>query len=90
MASYAVIYAQDEDATEETVSLREAIAGTMSPLVAFAFMVFVLIYAPCLATIAVIRREAGGWKWVGFSVAFSMTLAWILAFSIITIGGVFA
>ena len=90
VASYAVIYAQDEDATEETVSLREAIAGTMSPLVAFAFMVFVLIYAPCLATIAVIRREAGGWKWVGFSVAFSMTLAWILAFSIITIGGVFA
>ena len=90
VASYAVIYAQGEDATEESLSLREAIAGTMSPMVAFAFMVFILIYAPCLATIAVIRREAGGWHWVGFSVAFSMTLAWTLAFSIITFGGLIA
>ena len=90
VASYAVIYAQDEESTEESASLREAIAGTMSPMVAFAFMVFILIYAPCLATIAVIRREAGGWHWVGFSVAFSMTLAWTLAFSIITVGGIIA
>ena len=90
VASYAVIYAQGEDATEESTSLREAISGTMSPLVAFSFMVFILIYAPCLATIAVIRREAGGWHWVGFSVAFSMTLAWGLAFGITTVGGVFA
>ena len=90
VASYAVIYAQGEDANEESISLRQAIAGTMSPLVAFAFLVFILIYAPCLATIAVIRREAGSWKWVGFTVAFSMTLAWLLAFGIITIGGAIA
>ena len=90
VASYAVIYAQGEDANEESVSLRQAIAGTMSPLVAFAFLVYILIYAPCLATIAVIRREAGSWKWVGFSVGFSMTLAWLLAFGIVTIGGVIA
>ena len=90
VASYAVIYAQGEDATEESISLREAISGTMSPLVAFAFMVFILIYSPCLATIAVIRREAGGWHWVGFSVAFSLTLAWGLAFGITAVGGMMA
>lgn len=90
VASYAVIYAQGEDATEESGSLRKALAGSMNPLVAAAFMVFILIYAPCLATIAVIRREAGGWHWVGFSVGFSMTLAWVLAFSIVTVGGMFA
>ncbi len=90
VASYAVIYAQGEDANEESISLREAIAGTMSPLVAFAFLVFILIYAPCLATIAVIRREAGSWRWVGFSIGFSLTLAWTLAFTIITIGGAIA
>ncbi|OEJ64452.1 ferrous iron transport protein B, partial [Magnetovibrio blakemorei] len=90
VASYAVIYAQGEDATEESDSLRNALAGTMNPLVAFAFMVFILIYVPCLATIAVIRREAGSWQWAGFSVAFSMSLAWVLAFGIITIGGLFA
>lgn len=90
VASYAIIYAQGEGATEESASLRQAISGTMSPLVAFAFMVFILIYAPCLATIAVIRREAGSWRWVGFSIAFSMTLAWGLAFSIIITGGIIA
>jgi ferrous iron transport protein B len=89
VASYAVIYAQGENATEESTSLRQALAGTMTPLAAFAFMVFVLIYLPCLATVAVIRREAGGWRWVGFSAAFSLTLAWGLAFAVTVIGGVF-
>ncbi len=65
-------------------------AGTMPPLVAFAFMVFALLYSPCLGTLAAIRREAGSWKWAGFSVAFSLTLAWFLAFGIITIGGLVA
>ncbi len=87
VASYAVIYSQGEDSTEESTGLRQALAETMSPLVAFAFMVFALLYAPCLATIAAIRREAGGWRWAGFSVAFSLVIAWTLAFSIVTAGG---
>ncbi|WP_460018443.1 ferrous iron transport protein B [Magnetospira thiophila] len=87
VASYAVMYAQGEDANEESTGLRQAIAGSMSPLVAFAFMVFILLYAPCLATIAVIKREAGGWKWAGFSVAFSLVLAYTMAFGIVTVGG---
>ncbi|MEG3619803.1 ferrous iron transport protein B [Magnetovibrio sp. PR-2] len=90
VASYAVIYSQGEDATEESDSLRDALSATMNPLVAFAFMVFVLIYVPCLATIAVIKREAGSWKWAGFSVGFSMSLAWLLAFAIVSIGRVIA
>ncbi len=89
VASYAVIYAQDEESTEESTSLRSVLSTTMTPLVAFAFMVFTLLYTPCLATIAVIRREAGSWAWAGFSIAFSMALAWTLAFAIITIGGLF-
>ncbi len=90
VASYAVLYAQDEEGDAESASLRNVLAGTMTPLVAFAFMVFALLYAPCLATIAVIRREAGGWRWAGFSVAFSLTVAWVLAFGIVTIGGIVA
>ncbi|MBF0369533.1 MAG: ferrous iron transport protein B [Magnetococcales bacterium] len=90
VASYAVLYSQGEEATEESDSLREVLAGTMSPLVAFSFMVFALLYAPCLATIAAIRREAGGWRWAGFSVVFSLTLAWTLAFSIVKVGHLLA
>jgi ferrous iron transport protein B len=89
VASYAVIYAQDEESTEESVSLKNVLAKTMSPLVAFSFMIFVLLYTPCLATIAVIRREAGSWKWAGFSVVFSLVLAWSLAFVILTVGNLF-
>ena len=89
VASYAVLYAQDKESTEESDSLKEVLATTMSPLVAFAFMVFTLLYAPCLATIATIRREAGGWKWAGFSVVFSLSVAWSLSFMVLHVGAVF-
>ena len=88
VASYAIIYSQGSDSNEESIGLREAIAGTMTPLLAFAFMVFALLYAPCLATMAVIRRETGSWRWVGFSVAFSFSVAWTMAYGIVTIGGI--
>ncbi|MCF6280852.1 MAG: ferrous iron transport protein B [Candidatus Polarisedimenticolaceae bacterium] len=86
VASYAVLYNQDEADTEESASLRSAISGSMSQVTAFAFMVFALLYAPCLATIAAIRREAGGWRWAGFSVVFSLTIAYSLAFVVTLLG----
>ncbi|MBF0381768.1 MAG: ferrous iron transport protein B [Magnetococcales bacterium] len=89
VASYAVIYSQGEDESEESASLRTVLASTMTPLVAMAFMVFALFYAPCLATIATIKSETGSWKWAGFSVVFSTMIAYTLAFSVVTIGGMF-
>ncbi|MEG3639365.1 ferrous iron transport protein B [Magnetococcus sp. PR-3] len=87
VASYAVIYAQDEGSTEQSATLRKALAASMSPLVAFAFMIFALFYAPCIATIATIRQEAGGWRWAIFSFFFSFSLAWSMAWIIVHIGG---
>ncbi len=84
VASYAVLYAQ----SKESEGLMSAISGTMNPAQAFAFMVFALLYLPCLATIGAIRREAGSWKWVGFSVAYSLGLAWSLALIIVNLGKV--
>lgn len=84
VASYSVLYAQTRD--PESPGLRSALGETMSSLTAFAFMVFALLYSPCLSTIAVIRRETGRWRWAGFSVAFSFTLAWSLAFAIVAVG----
>ncbi len=55
----------------------------MTPLVAYAFMAFVLIYTPCLGTVAVIRRETNSWKWTLFSVGYSVVLAWLVAFLIV-------
>ncbi len=57
-----------------------------TPLVAYAFMAFCLIYIPCAATIAVIKRETNSWKWAGFSVGYTIALGWIIAFLIYQIG----
>ncbi len=52
----------------------------ITPLVAMAFMLFILIYFPCIATIATIKNESGQWKWALFLVIYTTTLAWIVAF----------
>ena len=57
----------------------------MAPVSAFAFMAFVLIYVPCLATIGVIRAEAGG-RWAAFAVAYEMILAYLVALLIVGVG----
>ena len=59
-----------------------------SPLSAYAFMVFTLIYTPCLATMAVMKREIG-WKWTIFSIIYSLSIAWLLSTLIYQIGKLF-
>ena len=88
VASYAVIYAPAMGRHEGSLGLRAAVAASMTPVTSIAFMVFLLLYSPCLSTIAVIRRESGSWRWAGFSVGFSLCIAWLLALSIVTIGGI--
>ena len=63
-------------------------AAGFTPLAAFSFMIFVLLYFPCVATIATLRREAGaGWAW--FTVFHSLILAWLMSFLIYQIGMIF-
>jgi ferrous iron transport protein B len=71
------------DEAEKGEALKLALKKSgMTALSAYALMAFVLIYVPCLATISVIRRETNSWKWTGFSIAYSTTLAWLVAFLI--------
>ena len=75
---------------EESEALREALQNETrpdgskmyNPLVAYALMVFVLLYLPCVATIAVIKRETNSWRWPIFTVFYTTALAWIVAFII--------
>ena len=63
-------------------------AAGFTTLTAFSFMLFVLLYFPCVATIATLRREAGrGWAW--FTVFHSLALAWIVSFAVYQIGQLF-
>jgi ferrous iron transport protein B len=61
-----------------------------TPLVAYAFMAFSLVYAPCAATLAIIRRETRSWKWSAFAVGYGLLLGWVLATLIFQIGRAFA
>jgi ferrous iron transport protein B len=56
------------------------------PVVAFAFLMFVLIYFPCIAVIAAIKKESGSWKWAAFTILYTTGLAWLFAFLVNQIG----
>jgi ferrous iron transport protein B len=68
--------------------LSTALAGSFTPLSAYAFMVMSLIYIPCIATIAVIKREAG-WRWTGLAVGYSLMLGWLVAVIVYQVGRAF-
>jgi ferrous iron transport protein B len=72
-----------------TSTLAVALTASISPLTAFALMVFVLLYIPCLATVGAIRKETGSWRWTSFSIFYQLILAYLVAFAIIILGGFF-
>jgi len=74
---------------EEELSLILRDRSGLTPITAYAFLVFVLIYTPCLATLAAIRQETGTMKWTLFSVFYEITLAWVLAFVVVQVGRFF-
>ncbi len=78
--------AGDETEDAEHGALRDRLTEHYTPLVGFCFMVFTLIYTPCLATVAVIRKETNSWRWALFSIAYSVVLAWIVTFAIYQCG----
>lgn len=85
VSTLSVLYTNNEDV--ESVNLAERIPIT--PLVAFCYMLFVLIYFPCIATIAAIKNESGGWKWAIFTAAYTTILAWIVTFVVYQTGRLF-
>ncbi len=71
-----------DDNDETSGALTRALQADphLNPLIAFTMMVFVLIYVPCFAAVAVMYRESGSWKWAALMVGYTTTLAWIVSF----------
>jgi ferrous iron transport protein B len=74
---------------QNKVAMSTKLHTIFTPLTAYTFMAFTLLYTPCLATVAVIKKETGSWKWAAFAIAYSLALAWIVAFLIYRVGLLF-
>ena len=85
VSSLSVLYNNEAEVDGEGWTSRLGI----TPLVGFCYMLFVLLYFPCVATIAAIREESGRWRWALFTVVYTTLLAWIVTFVVYQVGSLF-
>ncbi|MCX6252621.1 MAG: ferrous iron transport protein B [Bacteroidetes bacterium] len=60
-----------------------------SPIAGISYLLFILIYMPCIAVIATVRKESASWKWTTFLIVYTTSLAWLLSFAIYQVGSLF-
>lgn len=92
-----VLYADDETVADDTADnakkytvLRQKMeADGITPLIAFSYLLFVLIYFPCIATIAAVKGETGSWRWAAFAAGYTTLLAWVVSALCYQIGSLF-
>ena len=80
VSTLSILYGLGEVKGEASDSLKEKIVGNISIASAISFIVFVMIYLPCLAASMVFTREAGGWKYLGYLFVFTTSTAWMMSF----------
>ena len=80
VSTLSILYVGGAEVAEE--ALAGALQDVFTPLTAYAFMAFSLIYTSCIATIAAVKRETNSWGWTGLSVSYQFVLAWLVAFII--------
>ena len=83
-------FADDESVSDDAVKYSslnaKMTADGITPLAAFSFLIFVLLYFPCIATIAAIKGETGSWKWALFAALYTTAVAWIVSAAVFQIG----
>ena len=83
-------FADDDSISEDTKKYEQLYekmsADGITPLAAFCYLVFVLIYFPCIATITAIKNESGSWKWALFAASYTTLLAWVVSALIYQVG----
>jgi ferrous iron transport protein B len=79
-----------DDTDKETMRLQESVIKSMTPRSAAAYLVFILLYFPCLATIAAIKNETGQWRWAAFTAFYTTALAYVCSLATYLLGGLFS
>ena len=86
-------FGDDDDYSEDTAKytqLRQLMAADgITPLSAYCFLLFVLIYFPCIATVVAIKNETGSWRWAGISALYTTCLAWLVSAIVCQVGRLF-
>ena len=83
---------QGETSAEEPsgdTRLQKALVKSVTPAGALAYMVFILLYFPCIATFVAIKNESGGWKWALVTAVYTIVLAWVAAFITFQVASLF-
>ncbi len=98
VSTLAILYQTDNNTDEHSGTLQYKLQNEkytsgskkgeniFNPLVAFAFLIFILIYFPCVAVIAVVKKESGKWKWAVFVAIYTTVVAWLISFLVYQIG----
>lgn len=91
VSSMGVMYGIDDagDGESSETRLQASLQRTMTPAAALGFMVFVLLYFPCVATFVAVKNETGTWKWPIYCAIYTIVVAWIIAFAVFRISGLF-
>jgi len=85
VAQMGIVYSMGET-DEESEGLRETLARDYTPLTGLSLMLFLLIAAPCMATIAVTRRESGSWKWALLQLGGLTGIAYLISLVVYQVG----
>lgn len=83
VSSMAIIYSSGD------AGLVHVIQNQFTPLSAYAFMIFILLYIPCVSTVAAIRKETYSWKWTVLAVVYPLLTAYVLTFIFYQVGHLF-
>ena len=98
VSTMGVLYQTDADPESNTETLQKRLqsatykdgskAGNavFTPVTAFAYLMFVLLYFPCVAVVAAVKKESGNWKWAMFMITYTTAVAWLVAFLVNQVG----
>jgi ferrous iron transport protein B len=86
VSTLGVLFTVNEEAEETSSELRAALQRNYSALAGFAFLVFVMLYTPCIVAFITLIKEIGSWRWSLFSLFYQVSLAWIAAFLVYRTG----
>jgi ferrous iron transport protein B len=79
--------AESSDDSENYSHLQQLMtADGITPLAGYCYLLFVLLYFPCLATIAAIKNETGSWRWAVFAAVYTTVVAWVVSAAVFQIG----